>query len=43
MLFDITFLQLILAQIMRHDNKITSYLQSAFSSEDYKAGVWKAY
>ena len=42
-IFDITFLHLILAQIRRHDDKITSYLHSAFSSEDCKVDIWKAY
>lgn len=39
MLFDKTFLQLVLAQTMKHKDKVTSYLHSAFSSEDYKAEV----
>lgn len=37
------FLELILAQIMRHKDDITSYLHSAFSSEDYRAEAWKTY
>lgn len=37
--FDITFIQLMLVQIIRHKVKIPSYLHGAFSSENYKAEV----